>query len=165
MGRTNQWRRAFRRGAWAGYTTGDGLADLWVSAIAVAPDGAVWFGTEGGVSRFDGKKWTTYRVADGSVPANGSLSRVSAHRHAAELLPRGSDGLTNNTVHAIAVAADGALWVGTDGGVSRFDGKNWTTYTPADGLASHVVTAIAVAPDGALWFGTRSGASRYLPAH
>jgi hypothetical protein len=37
-----------------------------VTAIAVAPDGAVWIGTQpkrgekGGVARFDGEAWTTY---------------------------------------------------------------------------------------------------------
>jgi ligand-binding sensor domain-containing protein len=61
------------------------------------------------------------------------------------------------------VASDGALWFGTRGGVSRFDGGTWTTYTTDDGLADNYVTSIAVAPDGALWFGTFGGVSRYLP--
>jgi ligand-binding sensor domain-containing protein len=62
------------------------------------------------------------------------------------------------------VGLDGVLWFGTSGyGVSRFDGKDWTTYTPRDGLAFGWVNSIAVAPDGVLWFGTPCGLSRYIP--
>jgi ligand-binding sensor domain-containing protein len=87
--------------------------------------------------RFDGQAWITYTAAD---------------------------GLASNTVRAIAVAPDGALWFGTEGGgVSRFDGEAWNTYATVDGLASNSVLAIAFAPDGAVWFGTWGGASRYLP--
>jgi ligand-binding sensor domain-containing protein len=37
---------------WTRYTRADGLVDNRVQAIAVAPDGAVWIGTEHGVSRY-----------------------------------------------------------------------------------------------------------------
>jgi len=43
-----------------------GLGSNILRAVAVTPDAAVWFGTwEGGVSRFDGKTWTTYMTSDG----------------------------------------------------------------------------------------------------
>lgn len=125
---------------WTHYTRGttaEELVDNQIYAIAVAPDGALWFGTGAGVSRFDGRTWTPYTTAD---------------------------GLAGSSVWAIAVAPNGALWFGTDGGVSRFDGRTWTSYTNADGLADDNVWAIAVAPDGALWFGTRGGVSRFEPA-
>ncbi|MGW8323569.1 MAG: efflux RND transporter permease subunit, partial [Thermodesulfobacteriota bacterium] len=42
----------------------------------------------------------------------------------------------------LAIASDGAIWVGTmSEGVSRFDGEAWTTYTKDDGLASNTVFA------------------------
>ena len=37
---------------WATYTTDDGLVHNKVRSIIVAPDGAVWFGTMIGVSRY-----------------------------------------------------------------------------------------------------------------
>jgi hypothetical protein len=124
-------------GTYTKYTVEQGLASNWLNAVAVAPDGAVWFGSEGGgVSRFDGDTWTTYTQAD---------------------------GLASNDVNAVAVAPDGAVWFSTDGGASRFDGKAWTTYTLADGLASDTVGSIAIAPDGAVWFATSGGVSRYQP--
>jgi ligand-binding sensor domain-containing protein len=61
------------------------------------------------------------------------------------------------------LAGGGAVWFGTTGGASRFDGETWTTYTTADGLAHDQVNAIAIGPDGAVWFGTSGGVSRYVP--
>jgi uncharacterized RDD family membrane protein YckC/sugar lactone lactonase YvrE len=37
---------------WTSYTSADGLVDDDVNAVEVAPDGAVWFATEGGLSRY-----------------------------------------------------------------------------------------------------------------
>ncbi len=71
------------------------------------------------------------------------------------------DGLASNHVFTIAQTPGGALWFGTDHGVSRFDGQSWTTLTTADGLASNSVVDIVVAPDGSLWFGTSGGASHF----
>src|SRR5262249_51961170 len=50
------------------------------------------------------------------------------------------NGLAEDEVHACFQAADGALWFGTGGGVSRFDGRDFFTLTRSDGLlgASHV---------------------------
>ncbi|HET91208.1 MAG TPA: hypothetical protein ENN99_10795, partial [Chloroflexi bacterium] len=64
-----------------------------VEAIAAAPDGALWFGTDEGAFRFDGRTWEHFTAAD---------------------------GLTGDRVKAIAAAPDGALWFVTDGGVSRY---------------------------------------------
>ena len=55
---------------------------------------------------------------------------------------------------------NGGLWVGTESGVSRFDGTNWANYTSAEGLAKGNVLAICQARDGSMWFGTANGVSR-----
>jgi hypothetical protein len=91
----------------------------------------LWFGTDKGVSHFDGKTWTTFTTAD---------------------------GLAGDNARAIAIASDGAVWAGTGGGISRFDGQAWTAYTPADWQArvwdiDDWVTAMAVAPEGIVWVG------------
>ncbi len=76
-----------------------------------------------------------------------------------------SAGPAGPGVEAIVVGPDGALWFGTDVGVSRFDGATSTNYTTRDGLAYDRVVSIAVAADGAMWFGTYGeGVSRYVPA-
>jgi len=42
----------FSSGRWSRLTTADGLADNWVLHVLVAPDGAVWIATYGGLSRY-----------------------------------------------------------------------------------------------------------------
>ena len=37
----------------------------YVASIAEAPDGAIWFGTAVGVSRFDGRSWIHYSTENG----------------------------------------------------------------------------------------------------
>jgi len=172
---------------WTTYTKHDGLLDDSVVSIGVAPDGALWFGTADGVSRFDGdttsdEAWTNYFTGRGpagkeirSIVAgpggalwfgtwgggilcfdapsefDGVGGRISEEAWTTYVT---EDGLVHNDVRAVAVGYDGALWFGTSGGVSRFDGVTWTSYTSRDGLADNSVTSVAVGPDGALWFGT-----------
>jgi serine phosphatase RsbU (regulator of sigma subunit)/streptogramin lyase len=43
------------------------------------------------------------------------------------------------------------------GGVSKYDGKSFTTFTTAQGLANNIVLSIAEDKNGNLWFGTQGG--------
>ncbi len=43
------------------------------------------------------------------------------------------------------------------GGVSKFDGTNWTRYDTTDGLADNYICAIAIDALGNKWFGTNKG--------
>ncbi len=62
---------------------------------------------------------------------------------------------------SIAIDAQGNKWFGTyKGGVSKFDGTNWITYTTEDGLAGNIVCAIAIDAQGNKWFGTDAGVSQ-----
>ncbi len=69
------------------------------------------------------------------------------------------DGLPEDTVQAIQQSKDGYLWIGTTGGLVRFDGSHFHLYdhatTPA--LADNSVFCILAARDGSLWFGTDGG--------
>ena len=106
----------------------------YVFSIHVAPDDAVWAGTwGGGVSRFDGQRWTN----------------LSAR-----------DGLVGNIVYSIAQGRDGNFWFGTNKGVSRWDGKTWQSFTKKEGLLEDNVYALAITPKGEVWAGTRRGVTR-----
>src|ERR1700744_6305120 len=61
-----------------------------------------------------------------------------------------SSGLPENSVHAISQTADGYLWVGTEEGLTRFDGVHFVTFTfhNAPGLASDLVQVLAPGKDG-----------------
>lgn len=75
-------------------------------------------------------------------------------------------GLPQNSVHAIAQTPNGYLWLGTEEGLTRFDGIEFTTYNHANtpGLPSNYVQALAAGPDGALWIGTDSGLAEFQPS-
>ncbi len=68
-------------------------------------------------------------------------------------------GLPDNLVQAITQTTDGFLWIGTRGGLARFDGYQFVCYdsrnTPA--LKNSSITALCASGDGALWIGTDGG--------
>src|SRR4029077_8209945 len=68
------------------------------------------------------------------------------------------DGLPQNSVYAIAQTPDGYLWVGTEEGLARFDGVQFTTFDPKNGSLVHRYV-VALAPDSSngLWIGTLGG--------
>ncbi|MCH9651635.1 MAG: hypothetical protein K0U98_25640 [Deltaproteobacteria bacterium] len=67
------------------------------------------------------------------------------------------DDLPQNTVQAIAQTADGYLWIGTQGGLSRFDGIRFTEMTPQapNEVAAMDVRDLLRDSQGRLWVGTR----------
>jgi len=67
------------------------------------------------------------------------------------------DGLPQSTVRAIAQTEDGYLWVGTAGGLARFDGVSFTSFGLAEGLKSLAIQALASDGLGGLWIGTAGG--------
>jgi len=129
----------------------------------------VWFGTEGGVSMYDGKRWVSWTHKDGlgapnsdNLPPSTNTGLGTRTRHDLSVGREGTATYNPNYVFSILSARDGSVWAGTwGGGVSRWDGKAWTNLTTRDGLAGNIVYSIAEGGDGALWFGTNNGVSRY----
>ena len=70
-----------------------------------------------------------------------------------------ADGLPEQTVQAFAQTRDGYLWIGTTGGLLRFDGAHFTVFdrqnTPS--LHENSVFSLMVSRDGTLWIGTDGG--------
>ncbi|MFN0167786.1 MAG: two-component regulator propeller domain-containing protein [Bryobacteraceae bacterium] len=73
------------------------------------------------------------------------------------------DGLPRNTVHAVAQTADGYIWVGTEGGLARFNGRQFRVFgrTTDPAIPNNGILSLAASSDGGLWVGTRSGLVRY----
>ena len=108
----------------------------YIVSLAVDGDGVVWAGTwGGGLSRFDGKTWTHYTVAE---------------------------GLPGNHVFMLHIDPKGQLWIGTNNGLARRDGDKFVVLTTADGLFSNTVFSMATAADGTLWVGSFGGVSHLL---
>jgi signal transduction histidine kinase/ligand-binding sensor domain-containing protein/DNA-binding response OmpR family regulator len=72
------------------------------------------------------------------------------------------DGLQDTHINSIYVDPNGIMWFGTySGGVSRFDGKEFVTFTTEDGLPHNRVRAIHADSNGFIWFGTGDGLARF----
>ena len=110
----------------------NGLVHNTVNAIIIDSEGIKWFGTNGGVSKFDDNTWTTYDS---------------------------SNGLVNNRVIDIAIDSEVNKWFGTIRGISKFDDNVWTTYDTSDGLVNNRINSIAIDSVGNIWFGTDGGVS------
>lgn len=69
-----------------------------------------------------------------------------------------AEGLPQSQVYAAACDSRGYLWLGTQGGgVCRFDGLDFETFTTADGLPSNYVQAVFEDSRGRIWIGTQRG--------
>jgi diguanylate cyclase (GGDEF)-like protein len=80
------------------------------------------------------------------------------------------DGLPNPVCTAIAEDKDGFLWVGTEGGLARWDGYRFRPYLPdahqPGALHDNWIVALHTDPRGQLWVGTSSaGLARYDREH
>jgi diguanylate cyclase (GGDEF)-like protein len=122
--------------------TRDGLPNASVSGIAEDAQGFLWFGTQGGLARYDGYSFKLF----GHVPFD-------------------SASLPHDLVQTLYLDGD-LLWAGTYGGLGRLDlqTEGFVTYAndPAkpDSLSNDVVTSIARDARGSLWVGTLSGLNR-----
>jgi PAS domain S-box-containing protein len=72
---------------------------------------------------------------------------------------RQPQGLPQNSVLALLQTSDGYLWVGTKGGVARFDGVRFTTFDDRNRqqLRENEVWDLAEGTDGSLWIATFGG--------
>ena len=122
----------------------DGLPQETVLSIAQDRDGFMWFGTQSGVSRFDGYRFINYRNEIGKP-----------------------DSLANNWVRVLHIDRHGQLWLGTDGGLNRFDPatRSFTLFLPEEPARRgngnrHIKTLISDGADG-LWIGTGDGLQHF----
>src|SRR5271168_3911916 len=73
------------------------------------------------------------------------------------------DGVFAGAPNAIAQTTDGYLWIGTQAGLTRFDGVRFVSWRPPEGtqLPSNRVNSLLGARDGSLWIGTTMGVARW----
>lgn len=93
----------------------DGLPDAIVTVIAQTNNGFIYFGTENGISRFDGKKTINYST---------------------------SDGLIGNIVTDLVPYKKSGLLIGTFSGLSLFNGVKFVNYSEQNGLKDKIINKI-----------------------
>jgi signal transduction histidine kinase/ligand-binding sensor domain-containing protein/FixJ family two-component response regulator len=152
-----------------------GLPHESVESILQTRDGYLWIGTQGGLARFDGVRFTLFRAGEAPGLANdaiapmledpdgtlwigtdgGGLLRFRGGRFAREAGP-------GDRLRALVRGSDGTLWAATYGqGLARLSGGRWSVLTTRDGLPSDNVQSVFCDRDGTLWIGTvESGLAR-----
>ena len=111
----------------------------YIVALAVDAQGVVWAGTwGGGLSRYDGKTWQQYTVAE---------------------------GLPGNHVFMLHIDPKGTMWIGTNNGLAKLKKEGgFDVLTTQDGLFNNAVFSMATAKDGTLWVGSFGGVARIKPS-
>jgi len=116
-----------------------GLPQSTILGIAQTADGYLWLATEEGLVRFDGVRFTLFDKENTSQ-------------------------LQANDIRALLVDQKDNLWIGTNGGgLTRYKGGVFTTFTTRDGLANDAILSLHEDGPGSLWIGTDGGGmSRYM---
>lgn len=98
---------------WGAVTLFHGLPSDRVRAIAQTPDGAMWFGTDAGLARYDGRRTEAITTS----------------------------ALKGARVLALRVDSKGALWVGTEEGAAVFAGARFQFVKETEGKAVTAIIA------------------------
>ncbi|MCD4696158.1 MAG: histidine kinase [Bacteroidales bacterium] len=67
------------------------------------------------------------------------------------------NGMPSNSVRSLYTASDGLLWIGTDAGLCRFDGKKFNTFSQGDGFTGNKIWSITEDENNNMWFGDYGG--------
>jgi PAS domain S-box-containing protein len=155
----------------------NGLPQNSVRAMTQSDDGYLWFGTEEGLVRFDGVRFTVFdktntkeipnsRISamlsarDGSLWVGG-IGGLTHLKNGRFTLYTTSDGLLNNHVNELYEDSKGILWIGTDSGLNQLKDGIFVSYTRKDGLSGDSIGAIHEASDGSILIGSEGGLNRF----
>ena len=155
----------------------DGLSASRISAIEQDQDGYLWLGTDAGVVRFDGVRFVPLTTVDGfRMPTAQVSSILSATDRSLWVSMSGrygllrvrngrvtgygpKEGLPDGYVTTLFEDRSGHVWLGSNVGLFRFDGKRWQR-DPTPALETGPILAIHESRDGRLWIATRSAVFR-----
>lgn len=130
FGRLGRPTQASRASRWHTYGTSDGLLSDVVHSLRRA-EGELLIGTGSGLCSYDGRGFACFLESE-----------------------------THGSLHAVASAQHGGVWMGTADGLLRKGDGEWKRWTTDDGLASNTVSALLETAAGVLWIGSAKGLHR-----
>jgi len=123
-----------KKGVWSSFPIRKGLTDLPTRSIHRTPDGMLWIGTDHAtVHGFDGVGFETFSAPE----------------------------IPGNHVKLLTHDNKGALWIGSNMGVSRKVDGRIQTLSFSDSPLRRTVSAMEMEPDGTVWFATGAGLAKY----
>lgn len=158
------------------WLTENGLPQNTVHAIAQTKDGYIWIGTEEGLTRFDGVKFTVFDKQNTPELKSNYIRNLLVDRQGGlwigtaqglvhmldgrfTLFTR-DDGLPSETIQAVCEDREGNLWVATANGLGLLKSGGLTTFTTKERLISGSIQALFEDAGGALWIATPYGVGR-----
>lgn len=155
------------------WQTEQGLPLNTVQSIFQTRDGYLWVGTAGGLSRFDGVRFTSFDAVQAPDMASqpifgfmedaqgnlwiGNTKGASVYRNGNFQVAIPSEVTASRRVWAFAQATDGAVWAATENGLVRWDKGVIKLYQQADGLPTNRLRSLVFDREGILWIGTSGG--------
>ena len=156
-------------------------------------DGFLWIGCGNGIIRYDGYELISYKAGEGSLSSNytpcifeddegllwiGSMggglnvfdkktNSFTYYKHNPGIASSLAGDQFNWAPKTIAQDREGILWLGTSGGLSRFDKKTGKfenfRHDPddSDSLGHNSIWTVTADPDGLIWVGTEEGLDAY----
>lgn len=120
------------------------IIDDWLNAMHYGSDGLLYLGSAIGLSVLD--------------PETGRIRNFQPD-------PQDPEGFSNPTINTIFEDSKGAIWLGTNDGINRFDVRTGRSdrISVEEGLPNRVAVSIAEDDAGRLWIGTTSGLARFDP--
>ncbi|MBK9477930.1 MAG: SpoIIE family protein phosphatase [Bacteroidetes bacterium] len=149
------------------FTTKNGVAHPIVQQIVQDHEGYFWLATQGGLNRFDGKKFSSFRKSNGLPTSDITAVLEDENKNiwigTTEGLAK-FDGISftsfknyglNHQINSIYKDSKEIIWFCTlGGGIVSFDGKSFKQYTRKEGLITDSIFCLIQDYDKNYWIGT-----------
>lgn len=139
----------------------DRAGRLWVDRGLYLENGHFLRGISDEVMSLLGFVWTIFEDRMGALWFGGQVGVVRYQNSTVTRFTM-KDGLAGDDTKVIIEDGAGGLWLGSYGGLTHFKDGKFTTWTEANGLPGNTIRALSLDGDGVLWIGTYdSGLGRF----